>query len=165
MEDGHLKNFFFPKIKKVFLIRLAVVIIVAYVVFGYVCLPMRIQGASMEPTYHDGGFNFCWTPSYWFSKPRRGDIVMVRLAGNKVMYLKRVVAFGGETVEFRNGRLIVDGKELDEPYVKFPCDWNREPLKVEEGKTYVVGDNRDMNILGHEFGETSSRRIVGKPLW
>jgi len=72
----------------------------------------------MEPIYRNGRFNFCWRPGNTGKKPDRFDIVIIRLAGRKVMLLKRVVAFGGETVEFRQGQLYINGKLLDEPYVK-----------------------------------------------
>ena len=78
MEDSHLKNFFLPKMTLKYFIRVAVVAVLAYIVFGHLCIPMRLNGSSMEPIYHDGGVNFCWTPSYWFKNPRRGDVVMVR---------------------------------------------------------------------------------------
>ena len=90
---------------------------------------------------------------------------MVRLAGKKIMFLKRIVALEGETVEFKDGKILIDGKEINEPYVRFQCDWTLPPRKVETGNVYVVGDNRDMNIDNHFFGQTSVKRIVGKPLW
>ncbi len=92
-------------------------------------------------------------------------MVTVRFAGNKVMLLKRVVAVEGERVEFRDGKLFVDGKPVDEPYVRYPCDWNLPPRRVEKGSVYVVGDNRSMPIEDHYFGQTSINRIVGVPLW
>ncbi len=165
MEDGHLKNFLFPKITLKYFIRVLLVAVIAYVVFGHVCIPMRLNGSSMEPVYHDGGINFCWTPSYWFENPERGDVVMVRLSGKKIMFLKRIVALAGETVEFRDGKILINGKLLNEPYVRFPCDWNLPPRKVEAGAVYVVGDNRDMGIDNHVFGQTSAVRIMGTPLW
>lgn len=119
----------------------------------------------MEPTYHDGGVNFCFKLRYLFSKPRRHDVVAVRFASNKVMLLKRVVALEGEWVEFRHGKLWVDGKEMDEPYVRYPCNWNLAPRQVEPDCIYVVGDNRNMPIENHYFGQASLKRIVGGPLW
>jgi len=119
----------------------------------------------MEPTYHDGSFNFCCTLRYLFSKPKRYDAVVVRLAGKKVMLLKRVVAVAGERGEFRDGKLFVDGKEIHEPYVRGPCNWNLPPRKVENDCVYVVGDNRNMLMRYHEFGQVSIKRIVGAPLW
>lgn len=119
----------------------------------------------MEPTYHDGGFNFCWRLRALFSEPRRFDVVAVRFAGNKVMLLKRVVALEDEQVEFRDGKLLIDGKEIEEPYIHYPCDWNLSPRRVEKSCVYVIGDNRGMPIENHHFGQTSKVRIMGTPLW
>ena len=81
------------------------------------------------------------------------------------MLLKRVVAREGEQVEFRGGRLFVDGKEMEEFYVRLPCNWNLPSRRVEEDCVYVVGDNRSMPIEDHHFGQTSKIRIMGGPLW
>ena len=81
------------------------------------------------------------------------------------MLLKRVVAREGEQVEFRDGKLFVDGKEIEEPYVLYPCDWNLPPRQVEEDHIYLVGDNRNMLIENHHFGQTTKNRIMGVPLW
>jgi signal peptidase I len=119
----------------------------------------------MEPTYQNGTFNFCCRWRYLFSKPKRHEVVTVRLAGSKVMLLKRVVALEGERVEFRHGKLFVDEKEKDEPYIHYPCNWNLPPRQVEKDSVYVVGDNRNMPIENHLFGQASVKRIVGVPLW
>ncbi len=160
-----IRQFFFPSITPWFLIRVCMVGISAYLLFGHLCIPLRVQGKSMEPTYRDGGINFCWKLHYLFSKPKRHDVVAVRFAGNNVMLLKRVVALEGEQIEFRDGRLFVDGEELREPYVRYPCNWNLPPRRVEKDRVYVVGDNRNMPIQNHYFGQTSVDRIIGVPLW
>lgn len=160
-----LRRFFLPSLTPAFVIRLLLVAAAAYLFFGYVCVPFRIQGRSMEPTYQNGGFNCCWTPAYWFSTPQRQDVVLIRFAGQRVMLLKRIVALEGEVVEFRNGKLLVNGREIDEPYIKYPCDWDLEARTVEQGKVYVVGDNRNQPIDAHQFGQTSIMRIQGTPLW
>jgi signal peptidase I len=160
-----MRQFFLPSLTPRFLIRIIVVAISAYLFFSYVFLPLRIQGNSMEPTYRNGGINFCWKLGYLFSKPKRYDVVVVRFAGNKVMLLKRVVALEGEQVEFRDGKLLVDGKAIDEPYVRYPCNWNLSPRQVESDCVYLVGDNRGMPIENHYFGQASKKRIMGAPLW
>jgi len=119
----------------------------------------------MEPTYHNGGVNFCWRLRYLFSEPKKGDVVMVRLAGNKVMLLKRIVAVEGEQVEFRAGKLFTDGVEIEEPYVRYPCGWDFSPRIVEKSHVYVVGDNRSEPMGRHTFGQTAVKRIIGVPLW
>jgi signal peptidase I len=162
---SRIRQFFFPSLTPRFLIRVFFVALFASLFFGYVCIPIRIQGASMEPTYRNGGFNFCWKLHDLFSRTKRHDVVAVRFAGNRVMLLKRVVALEGEQVEFRDGRLFINGQALDEPYVVYPCNWNLPPRHVEKDSVYVIGDNRSMPIENHYFGQTSVKRLIGVPLW
>ncbi|PID60398.1 signal peptidase I [candidate division KSB3 bacterium] len=158
-------RFFFPKLTPVFCIRLVLVALGAYLFFSHIIVPVRLQGASMEPSYHDGSRHFFWRPAFWWSEPQRGDVVLVRLAGSRVMLLKRIVATSGETVEFRNGRLFVDGALQEEPYVRLPCSWNLPVRTVAAGHVYVIGDNRSMPIEQHDFGQTSHKRLGGRLLW
>ena len=119
----------------------------------------------MEPTYMNGDFNFCFRLRYIFSKPERQDVAAIRLAGGKVILLKRVVALEGDVVEFRNGALFVNRKKIDETYVRYPSGWNLSPRKVDKSHIYVVGDNRSVPIDVHQFGQTSIDRVIGAPLW
>lgn len=160
-----LSRLFAPRLNRWFLPRLAVVALLAYGFFGHVCLPAITQGHSMEPTYANGKLLFCWCPRVWFGTVQRGDVVMVRFAGHRVMLLKRVVALAGETVAFADGKLLIDGKPLDEPYVKTDCDWELPPRVVPPGHVYVIGDNRGVPMDAHVFGSVAIDRIVGEPLW
>ena len=119
----------------------------------------------MEPNWHDGGFTFCCSLTYRFRSIRRGDVVAIRLAGRRLMYLKRIVALPGDTVEFRRGMLYINGKPNKESYVRFRGNWELPPRIVQPGMVYVVGDNRAMPMMQHVFGETEQDRIVGTPLW
>jgi signal peptidase I len=165
MFKNKIRQFFFPSLTSKFLVRASLVALFAYLFFGYLCNPFTIRGISMEPTYHDGGVNFCWRLRYLFSEPKRFDVVAIRFSGSKVMLLKRVVAQAGERVEFRDGRLFVDGKQIKERYVRYPCNWNLSPRRVEKDCVYVVGDNRSMPIENHHFGQALKSRIMGSPLW
>lgn len=160
-----VKKFFFPKISSRYLLRVAVVAATAFIIFKYILIPFRIQGESMAPTYVTGSFNFCFALRYVFSKPMPPDVVNVRMAGKKIMLLKRVVATEGQRVEFRGGDLYVDAKKILEPYVVNKGDWNLLPTTVKTGNVYVVGDNRSMPAEAHTFGQTSVTQIVGVPLW
>ncbi|MDY6832104.1 MAG: signal peptidase I [Thermodesulfobacteriota bacterium] len=165
MNQNRLQRFFFPALSRRYLLRVILVAAGAFLFFGYVCIPFRIQGHSMAPTYENGAVNFCFTLRYLFSDPAPPDVVAVRLAGNNVMLLKRVVATEGQAVAFRNGDLLVDRRKVDEPYVSEKSDWNLEPRRVKPGHVYVVGDNRSVPMENHQFGQTPTSRIAGVPLW
>lgn len=159
------KAFLVPAMTRAFALRLLVVAAGAWLLFGFVLIPFRVQGHSMAPTYRDGGFNFCNTWRFVFAAPERRDVVAIRLAGDDVMLLKRVVALAGETVAFRDGKLLVNGRAVDEPYVRDPAPWNLAPRTVATGNIYVVGDNRRVPMAVHMFGQTSLERVIGGPLW
>ena len=161
---SRLKNFLFPHLTRRFFLRAALVALVTYILFAHVFMFARIRGASMEPTYRDGGFLLCWRRHDASRLPDRHDIVCLRLAGPHVMYLKRVVAFAGETVEFRSGVLHVNNTPLAEPYLKLACDWDSEPVVVQTNRLYVVGDNRSVPMGSHKHGQVDRKRIVGEPV-
>jgi signal peptidase I len=145
------------------LVRVVILVVVSVIVFKFVLQPIRVQGGSMLPTYKDRGIHFVYRLAYRFHEPRRGDVVVIRLlAGEHVMYMKRIVGLPGETVSFYQGRLCINGKPLDEPYVKFRCYWNHAPERVGPDQYYVVGDNRNMPWADHTKGRPTRDLIVGK---
>jgi signal peptidase I len=127
--------------------------------FKVIVLPVRIEGNSMFPTYHDRGINFVNRLAYRHAEPQRGDVVGIRMAGPSVMLMKRIVGMPGETVAFDHGLLLVNGAPIDEPYLKHhspapPLD----PVKLGPNQYYVIGDNR----MNSDRGWIDRDRIVGK---
>jgi signal peptidase I len=118
----------------------------------------------MEPTYHNGRINLINRLAYWRSEPKRGDVVGIRLAGVRVMYMKRIIGLPGERVTFKNGTVLINDRELNEPYVKYRGRWRIPELKLGADEYYVVGDNRGTAPVGHghEGGGIDRRRIIGK---
>jgi signal peptidase I len=162
---SRLQKFLFPDITFRFLIRTGLVTGVAIVCFTWILIPFRIDGHSMAPTYQNGAFNFCNRLQYLFSSPSRHDVVAIRYAGTRVMLLKRILAVEGETLEFRQGQLYVNGKPVRESYITMRYDWDLGPRTVQTGYVYVAGDNRQVPMLTHDFGQTPIKRIIGAPLW
>jgi signal peptidase I len=148
--------------------------LVCFVVFKFVLLPVRVSGISMLPTYRDHSINFINRLAYWRDAPQRGDIVAITFSTVKnsdsalepphIMLVKRIIGLPGDTVGFANGHAVINGAVLDEPYEKFPCDWNRRPVKLAPDEYFVVGDNRSMPQQDHEFGVCKRYQIVGKAL-
>ncbi len=168
------------------LVRIVVIVVVAFVLFGFILLPVRVDGSSMLPTYRTGSVNLVNRLAYLWREPRRGDVVTIRISGDEysagelardlthirldwrrlfrpsIMYMKRIVGLPGETIAFSGGRLLVGGKPLDEPYCKFSCEWEHPPLKLGPDQYFVVGDNRAMPMKDHTFLARKRSRIVGK---
>jgi signal peptidase I len=146
------------------LVRIGLWVVICVVVFKFILLPAWIDGASMAPTYRGRGLTFVNRLAYVFHEPERGDVVAIATSGTTIMYMKRIVGLPGETIAFHNGRVVINGRVLDEPYVKVPCDWELEPELLGPDQYYFAGDNRSMPRTEHVQGRQYRDRIVGKIL-
>ncbi len=144
--------------------RIVALVIAVVLTREFVLLPVQIKGPSMLPTFAENGVNFVNRLAYISHEPQRGDVVTIRYSGTSVMLMKRVIGLPGETVAFHEGRVLINGMPLDEPYIKYSTDWELPPVTLNADKFFVVGDNRSMPPSQHTFGETERRRIVGKIL-
>jgi signal peptidase I len=147
------------------LIRTALILLSAYIVFQFVLLPVRLQGISMLPTYFDGSINFANRLAFVFHDPERGDVVAIRMAGPSVVIVKRIVGLPGERIAIIRGIVTINGEPLAEPSIVYRAPWNAEPVELGENEYFVIGDNRGMRMENHEFGRTTRDRIVGELLF
>jgi signal peptidase I len=143
------------------LLRVLVLVTVSYIVFGYVLLPVRGVGISMEPTIASGDLIFINRLAYRFRPPRRGDILAVRLAGRSVVYVKRLIALPGERLKIENGAVSINGVYLNEPYARKREDWSLPEVTLGPDDYFVVGDNRSMRMENHEMGTAPLARLIG----
>jgi signal peptidase I len=146
------------------LVRLVVLVAASYLVFGFILLPIRVLGISMLPTYHDNRINFVNRLAYFAHEPKRGDIVAVRTTGLHILYMKRVIGLPGESVAFHDGHAFINGQMLEEPYLKYSCEWEIPPQKLGGREYFLVGDNRSMAPGDHYKFKAPRDRIVGKVL-
>ena len=163
-EPSWLQTIVIGRNPKVTLVRASLLAIALVLMARFVLLPIRVEGASMLPTYKESGVNFLNRLAYVWSEPKRGEVVGIRLAGYHIMFLKRIIGLPGETVAFHEGHAIINGVILDEPYVKNPCDWERSPVTLGADEYFFVGDNRSMPQSEHTFGKGQRGRIVGRIL-
>jgi signal peptidase I len=146
-------------------VRLGVLVVASFVLFRWVLLPVRTYGPSMLPTYQSASFHLVNRAAYFWSAPERGDVVGVRLAGWRVMYVKRIVGLPGERIAFRDGTLLVNGTAIIEPYVEHQSHWTTTEVTLGGDEFFVVGDNRSMAMDQHEFGLVKRERIAGPLLF
>ena len=103
------------------LLTLLSVIIGALALRSFIVEPTIVDGESMQTTLMDGERVLVEKVSYWFNEPQRGDIVIVRFPNRNECFVKRIIAFGGETIEIRDGFVYIDGKMLDE--TEYAGEW------------------------------------------
>jgi signal peptidase I len=147
------------------LTRVAVLTVVSIITFGWLLTPVRVSGISMEPTYHDSRLNLVNRIAYRIRAPRRGDVVAIRLAGPHVLYVKRIVGLPSERVSIVDGTVQIDGQPLIEPYVHKRQRWNYPEVTVGPREYFVIGDNRGMRMVDHDFGRVDARRVLGMLLF
>jgi signal peptidase I len=147
------------------ILRIIAIVASAVVVFGFVLLPLRLEGISMLPTYESGAMNFANRLAYLWSAPARGDVVAIRMAGLHLFYVKRIVGLPGERVEIVAGVVLVNGRPLIEPTVELRAPWNLPELTLGNDEYLVIGDNRSMAIENHDFGRVRRDRIAGRLLF
>lgn len=137
---------------------------VTYTLFSGPFRPVRVQGDSMAPTLETGSLRLANMWAYVHDEPKTGDIVIVRIAGRRVMYLKRVLAVPGERIRFDQGALLINGRIRPEPYVIRGGTWTTGEYELKAGEFYIAGDQRAQRIENHATGIVDRDRILGK-LW
>ena len=155
------------------LLRDVFLIIVVFILFGvFAVQPVVVEGTSMLPQLHDGERLLVNKLVYYKFKSiswghlERGDIVVFWYPSDPdKSYVKRIIGLPGETVEVRNGKVHIDGKELNEPYLDTIHNQNLRDnvLKtVDEHYYFVMGDNRDNSSDSRVWGLVPEKYIYGK---
>ena len=103
--------------------------------------------------------------AYWFSEPKRGDIVVFHYPDNEEeLYIKRVIGTPGDIVEGKDGVVYVNGEALEEPYIKEPAEEDFGPYQVPKESYFMLGDNRNHSRDSRDWENTyvKKNKILGK---
>lgn len=156
---------------------LLIAVVVAVIIRNFFFTLVLVDGGSMENTLHTGDRLFVNRFGY---SPERGDIVV--FTPEKIPdkpFIKRVIAVEGQTVDidFDRGIVMVDGKILDEPYIKVPTKRPGDvqfPAVVPDGHFFALGDNRgnshdsrnsNVGSADNRDGMVRNESLMGKALF
>lgn len=141
----------------------------ALIIKAFLFQAFFIPSSSMEPTLHVSDRVLVNKLSYKLHDVNRGDLVVFERppasGGDPAIedLIKRVVALEGERVESRDGRVLIDDRVLEEPYLpEGTRTLGIEPLTVPEDHVFVLGDNRGDSRDGRSFGPIHEDLIVGR---
>jgi signal peptidase I len=140
----------------------------AAVIIVFLYQPVKVEGTSMSPLLTDQERIFINKFVYRFEPIQRGDVVVFWYPMDRSKsFIKRVIALSGDTVEIRQGRVMVNGKELEEPYVpaQFADRSSLGPTSVPEGSFFVLGDHRNSSNDSRVFGSVPGQFIYGKAVF
>jgi len=127
-----------------------------------------IPSDSMVPTLVQHDRVLVNKLSYHFHDIHRGDIVVFERPKGEVDprikdLIKRVIGLPEETIEARDGKLMVNGRVLDEPYLpKGLQTADFGPVTIPKGHLFVMGDNRGNSKDSRVFGPIPKSLIVGR---
>jgi signal peptidase I len=151
-------------------LMLSVLIAVLVILFLY--RPVKVEGTSMMPTLLDQERLFINQFSYKFGLGdiKRGDTVVFWYPDDQtasVSYIKRVIGLPGDTVEVRDGYVVVNGKQLEENYVPLEYRDDRPyPRTVVPANNYfVLGDHRISSNDSRAWGFVPRDDIYGKAVF
>src|SRR5919202_217392 len=145
-------------------------LMIAAMVVVFIVQPVKVEGTSMLPRLHDGERIFVNKLIYYgLPEIDRGDIVVFWFPDDpSKSYIKRVIGLPGETVQMRAGRIYVNGRELQEPYLDPTlnvADDDRPPTYVKPHYYFDMGDNRDNSSDSRSWGLVPEKYIYGKALF
>ena len=172
-------------------VLVGVAVVAALVLKAFVAQAFSIPSASMEPQLEPGDRVLVSRMAYRLHDPRRGDVIVfdapnqpvadepllpIRLVEDvlegvglkhpdETELIKRVVGLEGEVVQARAGRVLIDGRELVEPYL--PRDVATSdfgPVTVPPGNVFVLGDNRGDSADSRVIGPIPVDSIVGRAI-
>ena len=155
-------------IETVFLLAFALLIAQGIKIF--VMQPYVVPSGSMIPTIQINDRILANKFVYLGDgEPARGDVVVLDdPTGQFPMLVKRVVGMGGETVDFIDGAVVIDGHRILEPYVTGQAtlpQLQNMPYVIPADHVWVMGDNRNDSADSRSFGSVPVKSVKGKAFW
>lgn len=149
-------------------LTIGLALLAALIIKAFVLQAFFIPSESMTPTLEVHDRVLVNKLSYHLHPIHRGDIVVFRRPPHEQQpindLIKRVVGLPGDTVQTRDGHVLINGKALNEPYLPAGTySGNQDqPVTIPAGYYWVMGDNRTNSSDSRVFGPISRSLIVGR---
>lgn len=151
------------------LIPYLVIILVVVTIRTFIATPVIVSGSSMDPTLKNGQVLILNKLAH---KYNRDDIVVidVKINGKKERIVKRIIGLPGESLEYKNGFLYINGKRTHDDFKDLTRDFTLKSVagkeKIPAGYYFVMGDNRRNSLDSRDMrvGLVKKSDIIGKPI-
>ena len=152
-----------------FILYIAIVFLLTYLVIHYVGQRTQVSGTSMEYTLSDGDNLIVDKISYRFHKPERYDIIVFPFQYEEnTYYIKRIIGLPGEKIQIsEDGAIYINGKVLEESYGREVMEdpgQAEEPIELDDDEYFVLGDNRNASLDSRDpsVGVIHEEDIIGR---
>jgi len=141
-----------------------VIILIVLFIRAYVVIPIRVNGDSMAPTLEMNEFMILNRLAYRNQDLNRFDIVVIQYGDRPL--IKRIIGLPGETVEYRDKVLYINGEAVEETFERGDTeDYNITEhgfVNVPDNQVFAIGDNRENSIDSRHLGFFNKNVIIGK---
>jgi signal peptidase I len=155
------------------LVLAVVALAAAFLLRMFVVQQFAVDGESMLGTLHSGDRVIVNKLSYDLHDPRHGDIVVLKDDKESLAVrdlIKRVIGLPGETIEYRDCQLYINGDRITESYLDQRlvsadhCGESQAPVEVEPGHVFVMGDNRAASLDSRTLaiGQIPYDHLIGR---
>lgn len=138
-----------------------VTIVIVLIIFLYGVSIQQIVGPSMSPTYQDEEVVLLKKFYYKIFNVERFDVVSLKHDGTKYL-IKRVIALPGETIEYKENKLYIDEKYVEEKFLKDVNTTDFGPITLKDDEYFVLGDNRENSSDSRTYGTFNKSDFIGK---
>lgn len=136
------------KLTKILVLALTITLalITAEILNRFVFMTCGVPTGSMQDTIKINDRLIVNRLSYINEKVKRGDIVAFKYPDDPSdIFIKRVIGTSGDIIDITDGKLYLNNKPQDEPYIKEPMNEQFGPYKVPQGCYFMLGDNRNIS--------------------
>ena len=126
---------------KDWIISIVVAVALAMFIRTFIVELYVVDGPSMRPTLESAERLVVNKFIYRFRVPEKGEVLVFQYPSRD--FIKRVIATPGDTIEIREGRVLVNDQILVEDYILEKTRSEYPKMTVPEGRIFVMGDNRN----------------------